>query len=414
MRQTLKERRSQLHQGMPMNRLLALVMMMAIMALIFVRLRDPATWRWFARDNDANQVQVVAESVPAGTSPPKTEPAHSASSAASAETSHDLTPTGSTDLDPMEWDDMKSNISLIEDGALQMSNLEMPAYFRVLNWVDHQPTALLLKRAHKDVVYSDFRKTPGTMRLQIVELNLNVRQILRAFGPPQNGKETPITTPEGKQIYQVCGFTQESGSNMYYGIVTDLPAGMPIGTLVDVDVKLVGYFFKLQGYISQEQQIEAEQNKKNPIIYKAPVIIGRLVRNVSPVIAEDAPPVWMIASVVGVAVLAIVGWVLLSLRGSRRRAVPASFSGRNPQHEELPFDRWLDQAQSGRLGLATLPETPRQGNGAALDGGLGGRLSGNIFWENGESKNGEGAKNARSPSDEHGTNDELGSSGSGA
>ncbi len=413
MRQTLKERRKQLHRGMPMPRLLTMVLMMAIMALIFVRLRDPATWRWFSRDTD-DLVQVAAGSEPAGTNPAKTQPAAPASSAAPAETPADLTPTGSTDLDPMEWDDMKTNVSLIEVGSLEMNKLEMPAYFRVLNWVDHQPTALLRKRAHKDVVFNDFRKTPNSMRLQIVELKLNVRQILRAFGPPENGKEMPITTPEGKQIYQVCGFTQEGGSNMYYGIVTDLPKGMPIGTLVNEDAKLVGYFFKLQGYISQAQQLEAERTRKNPIIYKAPVIIGRLIWIVSPTVAEDDPPVWLFWGIGGIAVLAIVGWVLLSVRRSRRHAIPAIVSSPHLETEAFPVDSWLDEAQSGRLASETGWETTGRSDKTALDGGFGGRLSGNIFWENGESKNGHGANNGRRGSAEYGTDDENRGSGSGS
>ena len=75
MRQTLKDRRKQLHRGMPMPRLLTMVLMLAIMALIFVRLRDPSTWRWFARDNDDDNA-VVAENEPAGgKKPAKTHPA---------------------------------------------------------------------------------------------------------------------------------------------------------------------------------------------------------------------------------------------------------------------------------------------------------------------------------------------------
>jgi hypothetical protein len=315
----------------------------------------------------------------------------------------------------MEWDDMKTNLSLIEDGSLEMNKLEMPAYFRVLAWVDHQPTALLRKRAHKDVVYNDFRKTPNSMRLQLVELKLNIRQILRAFGPPKNGKEMPITTPEGKQIYQICGFTQEGGSNMYYGIVTDLPKSMPIGTLINEDAKLVGYFFKLQGYISQAQQLEAERTRKNPIIYKAPVIIGRLIWIVSPAVAEDDPSVWLIWGIGGIAVLVIVGWVLASTRRSGRPGgVPAVASRAHLEPDALPVDSWLDQAQSGRLASEPLAETTGHGVETALDGGIGGRLSGNIFWENGESKNGHGAINGRSGNDEYGANDEHRGSGSGS
>ena len=66
MRQTLKDRRKQLshYRGTPASRLLTMVLMLAIMGLIFVRLRDPNTWRWFARDNDE---QIVLASETAGT-----------------------------------------------------------------------------------------------------------------------------------------------------------------------------------------------------------------------------------------------------------------------------------------------------------------------------------------------------------
>ena len=43
--------------------------------------------------------------------------------------------------------------------------------------------------------YSDFRKTPDSMRLQIVELKLNVLQIIRYTKPPENGITEPMTTP---------------------------------------------------------------------------------------------------------------------------------------------------------------------------------------------------------------------------
>src|SRR5208337_2870362 len=131
------------------------------------------------------------------------------------------------------------------------------------------------KRARKDVLYNDFHSSPGSMRLQIVELKLNVRQIVRLENPPKDGITEPMTTPDGNPIYELRGFTQEGGSNLYFGIVTDLPKGMPIGASVNEDVKLVGYFFKLQGYFSQQQQLDAERTGKKPTMLKAPVILGR-------------------------------------------------------------------------------------------------------------------------------------------
>jgi len=430
MRQTLKDRHKQLHRSLPMPRLLTLVIMLAIMGMIFVRLRDPSTWSWFAQDKD-DENPVVAENEPAdGKNPLKTPPASSAkqtiipavekttapaanekSSAPGKATSSnppqpgpaavnattpkesaalppELTPTGPTDLDPMEQEDIKAAISVISDGNLEMTNLDMPAYFQILSWVDHQPTQLLQKRAKKDVFYNDFRKTPEVMRLQIVELKLNVRQIVRLTKPPKDGVTEPITTPDGKPIYELRGFTQESGSNLYFAIVTDPPKGMPIGISINEDVKLVGYFFKLQGYFSLQQQLDAERTGKKPVTLKAPVIIGRVIWILSPSAAEtQKTPFWLLVSIGSVAIMIVVGWTLLAARRSHQRALPAIVPNPSLDPEAPTVDNWLDQAQSGRLILESAPETTARFDGAAPDDGFGNRL-GNNFWENDESNEG--------------------------
>ena len=462
MRQTWKDRRRQLSSGtaLPMPRMLTLVLMLAIMALIFTKLRDPNTWRFFAQDND-DDIPVVVQSpnvagsgkapaassakansgkeastaptkplaadsgkavvaapekapaadsgkVPAAGPPPPapvvvpagpvavapategTPPAKNPSTAAA-----ELTPTGPTDLDQSEQDDIKPAVSIITDGAVEMSNLDMPAYYRILTWVDHQSTALLRKRAKKDVRYSDFRKTPESMRLQLVELKLNVRQIVALTNPPKNGIDQPMTTDDGHPLYEVRGFTQEGGSNLYFGIVTDLPAGMPLGTSVNEDAKLVGYFFKLQGYISLQQQLEAERTRKKPTPLKAPVIIGRLIWTVSPAAAEVKTPFWVLATIGSVAMLLVVGGVLFGMLMSGRRRLPAIVPGPSPDPEAPSVDNWLDQAQSGRLTLLPVPESSARYDGASLDNAapdrsFGNRFSGNIFGGNGESNNGHG------------------------
>lgn len=48
MRQTWKDRRKQLHQGMPTPRLLTMVLMLAVTGLLIARFRDPDTWHRFA------------------------------------------------------------------------------------------------------------------------------------------------------------------------------------------------------------------------------------------------------------------------------------------------------------------------------------------------------------------------------
>ncbi len=423
MHQTLKERRKQLHRGMPTSRLLTMVLMLAIMALIFVRLRDPSTWRWFARDNDDDN-PVVAENEKAAdagrtsglpapqegmthqpkansgktpvVAPQPSAPAAAPAAPAAGKTppkndssapSSEWTPTGPTDLDPMEQEDIQQVILAIRDGDREMSKRDMPAYFQILNWVDHQSTALLRKRAKKDVLYSQFRETPDSMRLQIVELKLHVMQIVSYTEPPKDGITKPTTTDEGHPIYEVRGFTQEGRPNLYIGIVTDLPKGMPIGTSLNEDARLVGYFFKLQGYFSQQQQLDFERTGRRPVTFKAPLIIGRLVWNAPGLAAADEkPPFWLLATIGSVGVAVIVGWVLLAARRPRRSSLPAQVPRAGFDPETPHVDNWLDQAQSGRLSLEPLPEATAPGDGAALE-----RFSGNILWENNESNNGHGS-----------------------
>jgi hypothetical protein len=455
MRQTFKERRRALQgSGLPLSRVMTAVLMLAILTLMFSRLRDPSTWRWFSHENNVETqaaavkdesvvkklaaVQAaaahnsatgkatpavkaeepkptpVAATKPVAAPQPvaATEPvapakpgdgaqagAAGGNQAASDEPiPPELVPTGPTDLDPLEKDDIRQTISAVSDGNLKTVEIDMPAYQQILGWVDHQSTALLRKRAKKDATYSDFRLTPDTMRLQIVELKLNVRQIIRLTNPPKNGISEPMTSPEGHPLYEVRGFTEEGGSNLFFGFVTDLPEGMPIGMEVNEEARLVGYFFKLQGYLSKEQLLAAGRTHKKPVPLLAPIILGRLVWTATPSVTESKTPIWLLAAIgSGVAVL-VAGWVLLSMRKPRRRILPPITQGNDLDPEGPSVDDWLDQAQSGRLSLDTgLGGRGRFDGGPADDtppeSGFGGRFFGNSLWENGESNNGHGSSN---------------------
>ena len=452
---------------MPMSRMFTMMLMLAIMGLIFVRLRDPNTWGWFARDND--EVQVVGESMSGESKQPSaSRPADSAFSAgknqpaptpnpassggrpvvqpipgqkaidsgktpaagpqppapavaqrAAGEGPHpkdsstaagELTATGPTDLDLDETGQVELDqcVATIKDGTMEMTKGDMAAYFQVLSWVDHQSLELLQKRAKRDVFYSDFRKTPDSMRLQIVDLKLNVKQIVRYTEPPKKGITKPTTTDEGHPLYEVRGFTKEGGSNLYIGVVTDLPEGMPIGLSVDEEARLVGYFFKLQGYISRGEQLEAERTGRRPVILKAPLILGRLKWVPSQVVADEKAPIWLLVAIGSVATVVIVGWVMLTTRRSRRPALPAIVPGASLDPEAPSVDNWLDHAQSGRLTLEPVPETTAPSDGAALDDRFSRRWSGNIIWENDESSNGHGANNGNGDSGPGGSDNPSG------
>ena len=169
-------------------------------------------------------------------------------------------------------------LSILDDGSTESTKFDQPTYFQILSWVDHQSAAALQKRATRAFFYDTLVKSPDTMRLKLLEVKLAVRQIVPVMGVPKDGKPQPLLTHEGKPIYEVRGVSQESGSNLYFGMVTDLPAGTPVGTLINDDAVLVGYFFKVQGYVSQQQQLDFEASRTKRIVpLKAPLIIGRLI-----------------------------------------------------------------------------------------------------------------------------------------
>jgi hypothetical protein len=398
MRESFRERREHLHRGMRMPGLTTMFMMLVILGLIFFQLRNPANWRMFGGgDDDAKQVASEPAAVRTAATNPNSANESDKSSAATSE------PSGPTDENPEEMKTILPLLTLITDGSTEPLKFDQPAYFQILSWVDHQSAKKLQKRADRPVLYDSFVKQPDSVRLQIVDVKLSVRQIVPVMGKPKDGKPQPLRTRDGKEVYEVRGVSLESGSNFYFGAVTELPPGTKIGTLINEDARLVGYFFKVQGYISQQQQLDFEASRTKKVVpLKAPLIIGRLIW-LSPqetVTASNKTPVWVLATVGGVAIILTVGWVVWSSRRKRPSLVPR-ITTTSPIDPEAPsLDGWLDEAQSGgaqsggvqsgRFSVEPIPETAIYSEGPAFDlSGFGDRFGGNILGGTGDSKFGE-------------------------
>ena len=167
----------------------------------------------------------------------------------------------------------------------------------------------------------------------------------------------------------------------------------------------MGYFYKVQGYISQQQQLdfEASPRTKKPVPLKAPLIVGRLIWVADPITttAADNTPVWVLASAGGIGIILIVGWVIWSSRRKRPSPVSRTTTTSLIDPDAPEVDSGLDQAQSGRFSLDPIPESAAYSEGIARDRGgsnfcLGDRFPGNILGENGESTMGDRAKNGNS------------------
>ena len=373
--------------------LTTMLLMLAIMGLVFLQLRNPNNWRMLGGGDDDKQVA----SQPAASRTTAESPAATASSPKGGTASAE--PSGPTDLDPEEMKTILPLLPLISDGSTETQKYEQPTYFQIFSWVDHQSAEALRKRATRAFFYDTLVKSPETMRLQVLEVKLVVRQIVPVMGKPKDGKPQPLRTRDGKEIYEVRGVSQESGSNLYFGAVTDLPPGTQIGTLINEDARLIGYFFKVQGYISQQQQLDFEATRRKVVPLKAPLIIGRLVWLADPATATAASktPVWVLASAAGIGIILTVGWVIWSSRRRRPSPVPRITTTSLIDPDAPEVDSWLDQAQSGRFSFDPIPERAMHSEGPAMDlggfdYGTGNRFPDNIlgdrniFDDNGESK----------------------------
>lgn len=245
-------------------RLISMLAMLIVLGMIIARASDPATWKWLAGDDGA-----VARREPA---------APQAASATKAPPRAERVTAGPTDEDIEEQDGAYEEFMALTDGGLEQGKEEMPAYWRLFRWVQHQSTAQLRARATKNVVFNRFIRDPGKQRGKLFQLELNVRKVV-SYDAPKNSAGV-------KKVYEIWGFTRESQAWLYAVLVEDLPEGMPVGTNIDERVAFTGYFFKLQGYY------EAGAGPRDkPLV--APLLIGRVTHKPSEFrAASDQPADW--------------------------------------------------------------------------------------------------------------------------
>ncbi len=257
-----------------------------------------------------------------------------------------LTATGPYDEDPAEIMAMEMDREAIGDYEMKMDGSEMDAYKRCLKWAKNQPWALLEKRAKKNATLDDFYSDPDKLRMQLVELNLDVQLVQRCEKVP--GIKD--------QLYEIWGSREGSGNRLYTAIVIDKPPDMPAGK-VHLTAKVIGYFFKLQSY-------EPANAKPNAKPLSAPLVIGRIQWRAAPPASSGLAGLGLVLVLATgvVVVLVVLGAMFM---GRKRSLVASSLAvGRDPSSPTL--EDWLER-----------PTDPE------------GILLGNNFPGNGDSSNGE-------------------------
>jgi hypothetical protein len=333
-------------RGNELLRLITMVVMLGVIFLLIARSRDPNTWTWLTngvgasnpqnspaaiksksdgnrkdKQNDANKKK-VDESLKQAETGKSVESNESAQGQKAKEALPE--PGEATDLDSEEFDAFREDFSVITDGSLSIPEMEMRAYNRLLGWVRNQTTAEMRRRAKKAPVYTQFYQSPEKYRGQLFEMELNVRRIL-------DYKHM------GLKLYEVWGWTEESRSWPYVGVVLDLPKGMPIGADVYEQVTLVGYFFKMQGYMEAGAKPRAA-----PL--QAPLFVGRLIWR--PAVKPQARPsdwTWGIFLLAGFVIFLIIRWGLLLQRGRRRLFESPKLQAKSGGN---PVEDWLEKVET--------------------------------------------------------------------
>ncbi len=344
-------------RGSELTRLVGGLMMMAVLLLLFFRLRDPNMWTWFV----AHRPAAAPARADGGKGPPdvKTSSASKLPDHRQEDAQRAADEAG-TDQDPGEAREAAMEFQAVTDGSLELQREEMVPYDRIVRWVQNQSFDALMRRARSDLLFRQLYQSPDKYRGKLVALNLNVRQVLDA------GKND-----NGVQLWEVVGWTRESKAWLYWTIVVDLPQGMPTGPDVSEKARFVGYFFKLQGYH------EAGAKPNEPPL-KAPLLIGRL--QWEPVAAAapgeaTSEATWgmLLVAAAGAAIGLRLAYLVL-VRKPRRKSELAA--GHHPRMS-LPVEAWLDDrsrlANDGDSRLAGRREPNDEGrtggDGQPRDGG---------------------------------------------
>lgn len=276
------------------TRLLSMVMAIAVLWIVYERIKDPVTWQ---RLLDLKEEPVAA--VPA-------------ESSVTQQAEHLV--EGPNDLDEGQVATAAPMLELVTDKT-PLKPREMHAYWRLLAWSRATPFAELRKRALSDVPFTQIWEQPEKLRAKPMALRLHVRRVLK-YDAPEN--------PSGvKEMYEAWGWTDESRSFPFVVVFPECPDGLPVGTDVRGEVVFVGYFLKLMSYTAFDTG------------RGAPLLIGR-VQSVGP---RPSPPpakfdpttvVWVV--LIGMSITGCVVWMQFRAgRSNRSKSLPVSL----PEEQEI-------------------------------------------------------------------------------
>jgi hypothetical protein len=317
MSRTTQRARASFYRSGGALRLSSVVMLLVIVGLLMSRASDPANWVWLTgppKDDDDRQTRLVS---------------------ATPATPEEITP-GPIDTDRAELSAAQEQFQAITDNTLSLGREEMPAYWRLFNWVEHQSLAQLSERADRTAVLNQFIQHPDEQRGKLFQLKLNVRQIFSYDAPANSAGVT--------KVYEIRGWTTESKAWLYVVLTAHLPPGMPVGPDVNETVTFAGYFLKDQGYHAAGA---GPQDK--PLA--APLLIGRIGWNPPPQVAAATDGAWNHGIIISVAIIGAIGLGIWMFIPKQVRTVRSENPFAQHSSSGSEIQDWLKAAERSPAGL---------------------------------------------------------------
>lgn len=311
MSRTTERVRSSFYGASGTLRLTSVIMMLIVVGMLMMRSSDPRNWVWLTGEPASDKGLSTAPARPDQPMPGKVTP-------------------GPTDFDPEEREAAREQFQAITDRTLELSREEMPAYWRLFSWTEHQSIEELKQRADRSAVLNQFIQTPDQQRGKLFALDLNVRRVLSYDAPANSAGIT--------KVYEIWGWTTESKAWLYVVLTANLPPGMPTGADVNERVTFAGYFFKVQGY-----HAAGSGPKDKPL--SAPLLIGRVAWKPNPVVASaNQGNDWIQGTILFLLVIGAIGLVIWSFfPKSAGKRTSTRNSGQHTSQAEI--HDWLANAQ---------------------------------------------------------------------
>lgn len=231
-------------QSISATRLASLILAMAVLWMLYERMRDPATWKMFSSAEPvANPVEKVSLSDQETIVPGPNHKSDEELAAAQREFEY-----------------------VIERAPLK--SREMDAYWRLMAWSRTEPLADLEEQARREIPFTQLWEQPERYRGQPIRLRLHVRRVLE-YDAPEN--------PYGiTKCYEAWGWTEESSAFPYVVVFPERPEGLSIGEEKSSEIVFVGYFLKIMSYADKLGKTRG-----------APLLVGRARLVATPSLASN-------------------------------------------------------------------------------------------------------------------------------